>query len=71
MMAAVEGDTLDPAVETSYRQAVHRHVPWNPPIVRIDRFTFYEMAKEAFAVVQTGETATYGNIALSKGVTPR
>ena len=70
MMAPVEGDALDPAVQASYQEAIDRHVPWNPPIARIDRFAFYEMAKGAFAVVQTGETATYGNIALSKGVTP-
>ncbi|NQV34214.1 MAG: fucose isomerase, partial [Phycisphaeraceae bacterium] len=27
-------------------------------------------AKDAFAVVMTGETAKYGNIILKKGVTP-
>jgi len=37
---------------------------------RIDRFAFYERAKNAFAVVMTGETAKYGNIILKKGVTP-
>jgi L-fucose mutarotase len=31
---------------------------------------FYERAKQAFAVVMTGETAKYGNIILKKGVTP-
>ena len=37
---------------------------------RIERFAFYERAREAFAVVMTGETAKYGNIILKKGVTP-
>jgi L-fucose mutarotase len=70
MMAASSGDTLDPAVETAYRQVITKHDPEAPPIVRIDRFAFYERAKAAFAVVMTGETAKYGNIILKKGVTP-
>jgi L-fucose mutarotase len=70
MMAAVAGDQLDPAVETSYRDAIDRHWPDTPPIQRIDRFEFYDRAKQAFAVLMTGETAKYGNIILKKGVTP-
>ncbi len=70
MMAAVEGDQLDLAVERAYRQAIDRHAPKAPAIRRIDRFMFYDRAKEAFAVVMTGETAKYGNILLKKGVTP-
>ncbi len=70
MMAAVEGDTLDPAVEEAYRAAIDRHAPDAPPIARVERFAFYERARAAFAVVMTGETAKYGNIILTKGVTP-
>ena len=70
MMAAVPGDDLDPAVETAYRQAIDRHWPETPPIQRVERFAFYERARQAFAVVMTGETAKYGNIILTKGVTP-
>jgi len=70
MMAAVAGDKLDPAVEAAYREAIDRHAPETPPIARLERFAFYDRAKEAFAVVMTGETAKYGNIILAKGVTP-
>jgi L-fucose mutarotase len=70
MMNAVSGDQLDPAVEASYRQAVDKHWPKTPLIQRIDRFEFYDRAKQAFAVLMTGETAKYGNIILKKGVTP-
>ena len=70
MMSAVPGDQLDPVVEVSYRQAIDRYWPKTPPIQRIDRFEFYERAKEAFAVLMTGETAKYGNLILKKGVTP-
>lgn len=70
MMAAVEGDRLDPAVETAYRSVIDEHWPDTPPIVRIERFAFYERARSAFAVALTGETVKYGNIILKKGVTP-
>ncbi|TCL50701.1 L-fucose mutarotase [Raoultella planticola] len=69
MMAAVEGDTLDPQVEMRYRDALSPQSPC-PDIVRIDRFAFYERAQKAFAIVITGERAKYGNILLKKGVTP-
>ena len=37
-------------------------------ILSIERFAFYERAKSAFAVIQTGERRLYGNILLTKGV---
>ena len=70
MMAAVSGDQLDPMVETSYRQSIDKHWPNIPPIQRIDRFDFYDRAKQAYAILMTGETVKYGNIILKKGVTP-
>jgi L-fucose mutarotase len=70
MMSASPGDRLDPAVEASYRQTIDKHWPDTPPIQRIDRFDFYDRAKQAFAVLMTGETVKYGNIILKKGVTP-
>jgi L-fucose mutarotase len=70
MMAAVEGDKLDPSVEESYLKSIHQTNPDVSPILRIDRFEFYNRAEEAFAVVMTGETAKYGNIILKNGVTP-
>jgi L-fucose mutarotase len=68
MMAAAPGDTLDPTVEAAYLEPIRRHAPQAPAIARIDRFAFYHRAKEAFAVVMTGELAKYGNILLKKGV---
>ncbi len=70
MMAAVEGDTLDPVVERNYLEAIRKTNPSVAPIERIDRFAFYERTQSAFAVLMTGETAKYGNIILKKGVTP-
>ena len=34
----------------------------------LERFAYYERAKEAYCVVATGETAQYANIILKKGV---
>ena len=68
MMEAVLGDTLDPAVEESYLIPINRHFPDAPKIKQIDRFAFYERAKNAFAIVITGELAKYGNIIIKKGV---
>jgi L-fucose mutarotase len=70
MMDAVPGDSLDPSVEATYLEAIHRHAPETPAIERVERFAFYERARNAFAVVMTGETAKYGNVILVKGVTP-
>lgn len=36
----------------------------------IDRFSFYERATKAQVIVRTAEGRTYGNVLLSKGVTP-
>jgi L-fucose mutarotase len=70
MMSAVEGDTLDPAVEMRYLESIRKSNPQAKPPIHIDRFAFYARAQKAFAVVMTGELAKYGNVLLKKGVTP-
>lgn len=70
MMGAVAGDELDPTVEEGYRAVIDRHWPDAPAIARVERFAFYDRARQAFAIVVTGETAKYGNLILKKGVTP-
>ena len=40
------------------------------PLMPIERFAFYERAKRAYAVIQTGERRFWGCIALRKGVLP-
>ena len=69
-MSPVPGDTLDPAVESSYLEAIHETNPQIEGFGREERFAFYERVRKAYAVVITGETAKYGNIILKKGVTP-
>jgi L-fucose mutarotase len=40
------------------------------PMIGIERFDFYERAKTAYAVIQTGERRFYGCFILRKGVIP-
>ncbi len=68
MMQAVQGDSADPAIEQRYRQAIDEYYNDCPPIAFIERFDFYDRAKQAYAVVVTGELVKYGNIILKKGV---
>jgi L-fucose mutarotase len=40
------------------------------PMIGVERFAFYDMAKQAYAVIQTGERRFYGCFMLRKGVIP-
>ncbi len=40
------------------------------PMYGIERFAFYEEAKKAYCVIQTGETRFYGCFLVTKGVIP-
>lgn len=41
-----------------------------PELMSIERFAFYDRAKQAYAVIQTGERRFYGCFAFRKGVVP-
>tara|TARA_R110002096_G_scaffold114770_8_gene248826 strand:- start:5504 stop:5878 length:375 start_codon:yes stop_codon:yes gene_type:complete len=70
MMAPVDGDQADPSVEKAYWSRVSKHWPNTPPLQKVERFDFYELARNAFCIVMTGDTAKYGNLVLTKGVVP-
>ena len=40
------------------------------PMIGVERYAFYERAKQAYAVIQTGERRFYGCFAFRKGVIP-
>ncbi len=40
------------------------------PMISVERYAFYERAKKAYCVIQTGERRFYGCFALRKGVVP-
>ena len=40
------------------------------PMISIERFAFYDLARQAYAVIQTGERRFYGCFLFRKGVIP-
>ena len=67
LMQVVPGDDVRPAIWEEYRKTAAAHDP-NVREGQIERFAFYERAKNAYAIVATGEGAIYANIILKKGV---
>ena len=60
---------LEIPVWETYKQIVANHDERGAEAVgNIDRFAFYEEAKDCYCIIQTGETAIYANIILQKGV---
>ncbi len=68
LMAVVKGDNVKPTIWEDYKATINKYEPENCKIQFMDRFDFYERAKNAYAVIATGETAIYANILLKKGV---
>ena len=63
--ALVEGLVTDvPAPVADFQRVLGA----SATIGSLDRFAFYERARNAFAVVRTGEMRPYGNAILVKGV---
>lgn len=68
VMEVVDDPDAVPPVVTAF-QTIVTETADNPALIgRLERFAFYERAKTAFAIIQTGETRLYGNIILKKGV---
>lgn len=67
LMAVVPGDPVKPLIWAQYREALEKYEP-NANVQTIDRFAYYERAKNAYCIVATGESAQYANILLKKGV---
>jgi L-fucose mutarotase len=67
VMEVVPGDPVVPVIWDEYRRIIRKHEPDAANINSIERFAFYERAKQAYAVVATGESALYANLILKKG----
>ena len=63
-----ENRKLKEELETYKRIVAHYDPRGAAAIGAYERFAFYEEAKKAFCIVQTGETAVYANLILQKGV---
>lgn len=68
LMAVVPGDPCKPDIWDEYKEILKKHGENPQNIEMTERFAFYERARNAYAVVATGEERIYANILLKKGV---
>ncbi|OHB64696.1 MAG: fucose isomerase [Planctomycetes bacterium RBG_13_62_9] len=68
LMAVVPGDKTKPTIWEQYRRLVEASGERFSDFEFVERFAFYERARQAYAVVATSEKALYANIILKKGV---
>ena len=59
-----------PDVQKEVQGAIDRAEGQPAPMYGIERFAFYEKAKQAYCVITTGETRFYGCFLVTKGVIP-
>jgi L-fucose mutarotase len=69
LMQVVKGDPTVPEIQERIRQVVRNHDPrGDQAVTSIERFEFYERARQAYAIVATTEPAAYGCLIIKKGV---
>ncbi len=56
-----------PEIWSEFEDVLAKHEP-DFKMTFMDRFDYYEHSKKAYAVIATGEKATYANVILKKGV---
>lgn len=66
LMEKCEGDEADVSVWSEYKNILNKYSP-ETQMSFMERFDYYERAKNAYAVVATGERRQYANIILKKG----
>lgn len=70
MQVVGEPNAVPPIVARA-QALVDERVAGAPQITAVERHAFYALAREAHAVVATGERAFYANLILRKGVIPQ
>lgn len=69
LMEVMSGDSAETPIWRIYETVVTKYdTRGKEAMGQIERFAFYEEAKNAYAVIATGEKALYANIMLQKGV---
>ena len=69
LMQVMPGDNVKTPIWDVYKKIVSESDDRGDRVfAEVERFEFYERAKNAYAVIATGETAIYANIMLQKGV---
>jgi L-fucose mutarotase len=67
-MQVVQDPEAIPEVQKEFQEVIDQAEKKHVPLVKIERFAFYERAKKAFAIVLTGEQRGYGCVLIKKGV---
>ncbi|MDO4622796.1 MAG: RbsD/FucU domain-containing protein [Eubacteriales bacterium] len=70
LMEVMPGDPTKTPIWDTYKEIIAKYDDRGADAVgNIERFKFYDVTKEkAYCIISTGETATYANIMLQKGV---
>ena len=69
LMQVMPGDLVETPIWDVYKEIIAKHDPRGADAVgEIERFAFYEEAKQVYCIIATGEKALYANIMLQKGV---
>ena len=69
-MEIVDEPETVPPVQREVQAAIDAAEGKPRPMVGIERFAFYDLARESYAVIQTGERRFYGCFMFRKGVIP-
>ncbi|MER9507518.1 RbsD/FucU family protein [Mesorhizobium sp. M0579] len=59
-----------PPVQKEVQKEIDKAEGKGWPMISVERYAFYERAKKAYCVIQTGERRFYGCFAFRKGVVP-
>lgn len=69
LMEVMPGDSVKTPIWDTYKEMIRRYDDsGDAGIQTIERFRFYEEAKNVYAIIATGEKALYANVMLQKGV---
>ncbi|MYA87539.1 MAG: ribose ABC transporter [Boseongicola sp. SB0662_bin_57] len=69
-MEVVDAPGEIPPVQNEVQAAIDSAEGMHRALVGIERFAFYDLARESYAVIQTGERRFYGCFMFRKGVIP-
>ncbi len=69
LMEVMPNDPVETPIWDTYKEIVTKYDSRGASAIgNIERFSFYEQSKTAYAIIATGESALYANIMLQKGV---
>lgn len=70
LMQTMECDRdLEIPIWDEYKSIVAKHDPRGDKAIGfVDRFDFYDQAKQSYCIIQSGEEAIYANVMIQKGV---